>query len=255
MLIVKGDQRAAMWPALLRQRVVARVKEGFPEDFTILGAEVVGRAVDFGIARAAGHGFFQGDEVEKYVDLMFLLGSYFDEDPLLPWAAHILRDPAITSPFVRIHNLEITAAKHLRKTTGEDGEHYMAALVRARRTRYEELVKVRSDDPATDVLLLLHWLYPEQYATLSKPSLAGLGLRVASAAEAHHMASREGRVVLVSLMFLLGSFFDRDLLQPWAVPAFAEPGDANAKARALHAAALARLDRYRLVASREGGDQ
>ena len=251
MLIVKADQRAAMWPALLRQRVVAHVKASYPEDYAVLGPDLVGRAADVGIARAASHGFLLGDEVEKYVDLMFLLGSRFDEDPILPWAAAILANPAIGSPHVRIHNLEVTAAGYLQRTTGEDGEHYKAALIRARRTPFEELIARRADDPVKDLQLLLYWLYPQQYLSLSKASLAGLTARAAAAAEAHRMDIREGRAILAALMSLVGSHFDTDLLQPWAAPVLAAPDAPAVKIRALHQAAMDRLDRYRLV-NREG---
>ncbi|MDX2060420.1 MAG: hypothetical protein SFV24_21600 [Gemmatimonadales bacterium] len=253
MLIVTAGQRTAMWSPLLRQRVIARIREGYPQDFQILGAEQVGRVVDLGIARAAEHGFVQGDEVEKYVDLMFLLGSHFDEDPLLPWAAHILTDQGLASPWIRITTLEVTAAKQLLLTAGAEGEHYRAALVRARLLPYEDLIRVRAEDPVADLQRLLYSLYPELYRTQSRTGLAAMMAKATAAAEQFGMAGRDGRTVLAALMFLVGTHFDRDPLHPWATEALAQPLDPVAKARALHSAAMARLDQYRLV-NRTGGE-
>ncbi len=247
MLIVTAHQRTAMWSPLLRQRVISRIRDGYPQDAEILGATQIGQVVDLGIARAAEHGFVQGDEVEKYVDLMFLFGSYFDEDPLQPWAAHILNDPALTSPWIRITNLEGTAARQLLAMAGPEGEHYRAALVRVRLLPYDELVRARSGDPSVDLQRLLYQLYPEQYRLLSRTGLAALESRAEVVAAQYGMASREGRTVLAALMFLVGSHVDRDPLHPWAAAVLAEPLEPGAKVRALHEAAMARLDRYRLV--------
>jgi len=252
MLVVRAEQRTAMWPSLLRQRVTAHVREGYPEDYAILGAETVKAAVDLGIARAAQHGFEQGDDVEKYVDLMFLLGAYFDEDPLYPWAVHILNDPGLASPSIRIHNLEVTAAGHLLRTAGAEGEHYKAALVRARRMPFEDLVRRRAEDPSADLQALLYGLYPQQYTSLTKATLAALVARASNAGDVHGMASREGRLILAALMFLLGSHFDRDPLQPWAPPVFQGRSDPATKTKELHQAAMDRLDLYRLVNRGDG---
>ncbi|MCU0612637.1 MAG: hypothetical protein MUE60_12730 [Candidatus Eisenbacteria bacterium] len=183
----------------------------------------------------------------KFVKLMCVLGSYFDEDPLYPWAAHILADDTLPSPFIRLHNLYRTAAGFLEQTAGANGEHYRRALVRVRSMPYEELVRGRSDDEGAGIQALLYEVYPEHYRTLAQDTFQALESLARSKVQAHGLESREGLLTYILLMFMVGSHFDRDPLHPWVSPVLALQADPRSKSLQLYAAAMDRLDVYKIV--------
>jgi hypothetical protein len=245
--MIRDEQFAAMRRSRLRERVRVHVGEDFPEDCAVLGEEQVRDAVELGIERAGKHGFHDEDEVQKYIKLMFVLGSYFDEDPLYRWAALILTNGRMTGSSVRMHNLYATAAGYLEQTAGPDGEAYRAALVRARRMPFGELTRPRTSDPIANLQSVLFELYPEQYRALDQGSFDAMVAQGDAASSAYGVGSREGRLVYFTLMFMAGSHFDHDPLHAWVAPVLRSDSVPDVKARELHRAAMARLDRYRFV--------
>ncbi|MBN1843959.1 MAG: hypothetical protein JW883_16990 [Deltaproteobacteria bacterium] len=59
-------------------------------------------AIRYGLKRAKGYGLTTERSVRLYIEMMFLLGSGFDADPQLPWAAEILNDETILAENLRI---------------------------------------------------------------------------------------------------------------------------------------------------------
>jgi len=59
----------------------------FPQHAAVLGNAQLQRALRYGLQRAESRGLGTERAVYLYIALMFMLGSGFDEDPQLPWAA------------------------------------------------------------------------------------------------------------------------------------------------------------------------
>ncbi|KQV28619.1 hypothetical protein [Massilia sp. Root335] len=238
MLIVRSEQLAAMRAARLRQHLLADVHQQFGEDCRILGPDAVDKAIALGMTRAGRHGFLRTAEVRRWVRLMFLLGSCFDEDPLLPWAATILAGARAASPAARMHDLYGAAGAFLRDTAGADGRRYQTALLRIRRTGFDELTR-------GDPVRTLYRLYPAYYRSLSQRTLDDTLVRSAARVQAHGLG-QEGLSCWLLLTCMAGTHVDRDPLYAWIAPALqasAAPGD---KARLLHRAVMDHMDRYAL---------
>lgn len=91
--------------AVFVTRTVDHVRRFFPEPCRALGEDGTRETVVYGVERAATHGFTAQSDVSKYIDVMFAYGRDFDQSPALPWARHILADPALNNPEIRINAL------------------------------------------------------------------------------------------------------------------------------------------------------
>jgi hypothetical protein len=95
MLKIRKEQYEELGKISLKRfedNMVEHIKEFFPENYDALGETVVRKVIEYGVERAEAHGFETEPDVNMYIDLMFLLGSHFDTDPQLPWAAEILQE-------------------------------------------------------------------------------------------------------------------------------------------------------------------
>jgi len=93
MLKIRGEQLAAL-QASMEERFVARtqghVREWFPAACMVLSSDELTARIRDGIARARGYGFTSEQDHCRFIDLSFVLGEHFDDDPALPWVAEIL---------------------------------------------------------------------------------------------------------------------------------------------------------------------
>ncbi len=100
MLTIRKEQMAVFREPAINdyvKRTVAHLKESFPEKCEALGDLKVREMVQYGIQRAASYGITTEGDVRRYIDLMFMFGSDFDQDPELPWVGSILNNKALVS--------------------------------------------------------------------------------------------------------------------------------------------------------------
>ena len=131
MLIIRREQMDAFSPLIRKKfvdEVLAYIRGYYPEDCEALGDEQTRRAIDLGVDRAAAHGFDIKGDVCSYITLMFSLGSYFDEDPLVPWTAEVLEDKETDRSAV-MERLYAKTKNYLRMVAGENGQYYRSALL------------------------------------------------------------------------------------------------------------------------------
>jgi hypothetical protein len=228
----------------LQRDVLEHLWRQFPQHCVILGDPQILRVIDLARERAGAHGFDSTAEVSSWVTLMVYFGSYFDEDPQYPWAGAILRESAGSPREDVLERLYAKTGEVLTGFVGEGGEYYRRALVWARAQSFETI----SADGGSDdgVQKWLRKAYGRKYDSLPNEGMAGM-LRVAEAATRRYgLTTRPGILVYAQLMFLLGSFIDRDPLHPWVGlilqdDALSEPA---IKARTLHSRGIRELERY-----------
>ena len=95
MLRIREEQYEELGKVSLKQfadSMVKHIREFFPEQYDALGEPIVRNVIEYGVERAEAHGFENEPDVSMYIDLMLLLGSNFDTDPQLPWAAETLQE-------------------------------------------------------------------------------------------------------------------------------------------------------------------
>lgn len=246
MLTITNRQMAmfrAHHQADFRQRAMAEIARQFPFDMEVLGPAQLAIAIGLACERADTHGITLEDDLTDYIRMAFLFGSFFDEDPLLPWISQILKDPKFPTNH-KMLNIKAHARAWLTRTTGADGGAYRAALRRARRIRLHDILVVRSADAEHDLRIFLDALFPAQARAMPASHLQALMTCAARTARAHGLAERGGVLLVAGLAFLLGVGFDRDPLHPWAAGPLAADVSQDIKAERLLAAAHAHLARY-----------
>lgn len=280
MLVMRKSQMEAF-----ENVAVQRFEEGlldhlqtfFPQHAATLGETQLGRVARYGLQRAESRGLKTERAVYLYVALMFVLGSRFDEDPQLPWAAREVEEekPASSKPEVaaeardaetapaqtagetvvgkedetpketadaRIERVYGQAMAFLDQTVGPDNEFLRQTLNALRQPQvFEGLPAAPSFGHR--LLLLLQMLAPEKYAALGEEALRNLVRHGYEAAKRYGMTTEHGIMNYVALAFVLGSGFDRDPLYPWAAATLSDPrlADPAKKGAALREAALAHL--------------
>jgi hypothetical protein len=71
---------------------VRHIREAIPEVYGELGEEQVRGSVALARAKSVEYGFDSWAAVVGYLDVMYILGFEFDEDPRYPWASEILQE-------------------------------------------------------------------------------------------------------------------------------------------------------------------
>ena len=247
MLVIRKEQLKAFSDSMVKNfedTMLSILREDFAEACEVLGEAQTRRVIKLGMSRASMHGFEARGDMCDYIALMFRLGSYFDEDPLLPWAAYELEGKEGVSVSSIMNNLYSEAMDYLDRTAGENGENYTSALQRLRELSFEYFTEIDSGDLHQDTRTFLTMLYPERYVETAQESLrSALDLGKASATK-HGMGTGAGIILYIGAMFMLGSHFDRDPLYPWACDILRDTtmSTPNTKAQRLHEAFVARID-------------
>ncbi len=86
-----------------------------PAKYQVLGDEPLRALVRTSYEAAKRHGFTTELSMMNYITLAYVLGIGFDRDPVYPWAAATLSDPALANPAQRSAALRETALAHLAK--------------------------------------------------------------------------------------------------------------------------------------------
>lgn len=234
-----------MSPVVLREEVLSHLWRRYPQHCLILTDPGARRAIDVGIERAARHGFRGAPEVRSFVSLMIFLGSHFDEDPQLPWAAEHLRQSVRASRTNALGGLLGEAAERMESIVGRRGEYYRRALAWSGARSFEEIAATHDDSDA-GLRGFLRQLHRRKYDALGDDAVEELIRGARGAAQHHGLTTPPALVVYLGLMFLLGSAIDRDPFHPWAAEALATraASDPTSRAQELHTRALETLRRY-----------
>ena len=244
MLTIRREQLRALGSIARRgfeATLVSHFYEFFPQECEALGRAQATRVVQAGIARATPLGYRDNREIGLYINLMFMLGASFEDDPQIPWAGEQVRDLSVDPPFHRIQRAFRSALDYLGETSGEDNRYLVRAMIRIR----DHEPPVATADPLSDDELfdLLGKLYPQK-RDFQGPEPTRALIRMARERIAALGFTGGGTLtVFVVLMFMLGAGFDTDPLYPWAGEVLADPSflRESLRIRALYRAAMEHL--------------
>lgn len=232
MLVMREAQMKVFGQAAVRNfenRLLEYLEEVFPKQCAILGREQVRTVIRLGIEQAEQYGLVSERDVRLYVDLMFLLGSYFDLDPQLPWAARILADEDSIDPGDRAGLLYDRARVFLNEEAGPERQYRDRALRKLHELPVGALSRTGEDKELSfgDYMLkLLYALFPERYQAVGDPHIRQLVRQGYQAARDYGLTDEKGIAIYILLMYMLGGGFDRDPQYPWAETVL---GDASLK--------------------------
>ena len=109
-LVIRSEQMRAFESSAFKLWVADHLRKFFPNECAQVGPQKFSELIDYGIARAHGHGFKAEPDLCRYLDIMIVFGPNFDQD--LPWAREILEDARIKLAGMRMDLLHKAAVEH-----------------------------------------------------------------------------------------------------------------------------------------------
>ena len=227
MLLIRSEQIGTLEQVSLRSfedRAYAHLKRYFPRHCDLLGETQVRKVVPIGLRKSIEYGLSAESCVQSYIDFMCLLGSGFDNDPLLPWAADVLNDRSNADPIERGDDLYDRGWAYIQHIVAD----YRDAQGRPTTARFVEEIRAlrgRSGKPinATEIQIFSNDLFDRIVRVLpAKAEYVGeerIRLQISRSIEAangYSITSERGLVLFCVLKIMLGDGFDRDPLLPWA---------------------------------------
>ena len=246
MLTIRADQMTAFGDLALRRferELLLHLSRQAPEHCRAIGEASALEAIQLGIRRASVYGLTNRGPVRTYVELMFLLGSYFDTDPQYPWATAALIRDDMSCQMDRAGRLFDAATAYFDQAFGEDGQVALRAL-RVLIDLVREPPPLKPSRIDDDLLQSFHFVYPEKCARLGDGPLIRLIDTSLRAAARHEFNAAREIALVAGLMFALGHGCLDDPLFPWISRTLEDPRIKNSPARA------ARLERRMLNYSR-----
>ena len=218
MLIIRDEQITVFQQTALRNfenNMIEHLETFAPNHARSLGKEGVRKVVRLGIKKAETYGLTNTRPVRFYIELMFMLGSFFDIDCQVPWANQILTDPDIMDQSERADVLFDKSMDYVEKVAGPQREHAIASLHHAREQNFNDLCKVQGDLVPFMIARLKH-NFPEKCRYLGDTPLRNLIKHGRDQAKEYPVSGNAGAAVFTSFMFMSGQGFAQDPLFPWA---------------------------------------
>lgn len=204
--------------------MLAHLRNFAPNHSKILSEEEMRVVIRHGMKKAESHGFTSERSIRIYTELMLMLGSSFDTDPQLPWAAELLNDETITNEVARIDRLQDKAWAYVDEVLPDFGsdeqetgaKSFIEQIRRLGRERNEELLPASVSEFYQRAITELNKALPRKSELLGEQGLRQLINRGIELARNYDINTERGCAFCIAAMFMLGSGFDKDPQLPWA---------------------------------------
>lgn len=223
----------------------------FPERHTFLGDAHTRATIRLGIDSSRAHGLQIRRGMAMYVTLMFIVGSYFGDNPLYPWARKILVDDRGVDEATRAHRFYNRLRRYLATVRDED-KKYIEPIVLFPEEPLLTTSSQALDGAALEEALLerLKAIAPAHVSAAGDESTRALIRLGVERAAKYRITSAEGLSMFVGLTFLLGLGFDQDPQFPWAAEALSPRADDDVESAVLRLRDAALTFRRHTLASR-----
>jgi hypothetical protein len=213
-----------------KERTVERLRGFAPKHFLRPGETAVRNTVDFGVEQALAYGLTAESAIRLYIEMMFILGSGFDKDPMFPWAGEILNDAMMAKQYDKTNRLYDELSVYLSSVLGKSNEFYERALRRIWRfTAWQDDI---GSAPLEEYIISTSYkVYPEKFAYVGETAVRKLANGSARVAETYGVAGDHVTVLLAFLMYLLGNNVLNDPLHPWVAESLAPTHSSNSDER------------------------
>jgi hypothetical protein len=226
-VLIRAEQMEAFEHAAVRSfedSVLKHLKNFAPDHFRILTEDEILQVIRHGMKRAELHGFTSRRSLRIYIELMLMLGSGFDADPQLPWAAELLNDKTITGEVARIERLRDKAWEYFDQMLPDFGDvagdarrkEFVEQIRQLRQEHHAVLPRSPSPRFYARVSALLNQGLLEKRELLCEKLVRGLIDDGIHLARSYQVMSEQGALLFVTAMFIFGSGFDKDPQLPWA---------------------------------------
>jgi hypothetical protein len=218
MLKIRSEQMKVFEQASSRSfedLMVQHIKEFAPKHVEAIGDQVVHQIVVSGIERAREYGFTTRGPVRFYIELMFMLGSDFDTDLQLPWAAETLKKSDQTPQHIKADELYDKAMDYVDKVIGSNYEFEIEALRRGLQIRLEDVPVSSRSSFRDEALTHLRRLYPQKCEYMGETRLRLLIQRGLELAQRKKISNDKMAAIFIGLMFTFGHGCFTDPQFPW----------------------------------------
>lgn len=224
MLEIRADQFALFEQQALARfedQMIAHSQRFTPRLCRTLGEAQLRVAIRQMMAGAEGHGFTCRGPVRLYIELSFLYGSGWDDDPQYPRLGRILASGE--DQMLRAEWLYQEILDYQSHVSGPEACNVKRALTRLA-TYVEEPTAMRPTSFAEEALTAMSHIFPEKASYLGPRALTALLNEASSAADLHGIPDDiRGRLLLGVLMFAFGHRCLSDPLYPWIGRTLANP--------------------------------
>jgi hypothetical protein len=212
-MIIRGEQVQALNDALVgrfEDELVLHMRDFAPALCRQHDEASVREIVRAGVRRATAIGLTRRAPIRLWLEMQFSLGSDFDSDPQLPWAAASLID-ASQHPLGCAEALYAASGDYFDAVAGPDNQYMVEALRRAVDVPLGEFTRLSNADA---FIARMASIYPQKVAYVGHAALrAVFGTAIDSAAR-YDVAPR-GAPLIAGLMFAFGHGAVGDPLYPW----------------------------------------
>jgi len=256
-MTIRDEQIRALEDASWRGfegRMFERVHTYFPKPAEQLGEIQLRVLTRYAVTRAERHLLTHERSIALYLDLMFVLGSNFDEDSQIPWAAAILADDSFPTQADRIDRLHKEGWEYGLKieadfqSPAENGSRssLIEAIAEVRRQSVERMSLAEARSTENEIILWFQFLFPVKCGLIGDERVRGLVREAFEKAAQYGIANARGAWLFSALMFVLGTGFDSDPQFPWASQALSVGSLSEEVARTdrLYTAARGALKRW-----------
>lgn len=215
MLIIRRQQIEVFEQAALRRfedEMVVHSKEFTPNLCKVIGEEQLRVALRQAIGRAAAYGFTYQGPIRLFIELMFLCGSDFDNDPQYPALADILN--ASGDQMQRAEQIYQGIIDYQKKVSGPDAANTRKALG-ALSIFGRMPLTFSSNDFVSGMLQEMADAFPQKVAYIGNEALTALIDEGRAEARRYRFPTARGEALLVVLMFAFGHGCTNDPLYPW----------------------------------------
>lgn len=241
MIVIKAAQFVALKEHArieFLDEMTAHLTEFSPPTCKSLGSEKLRAVVQQGISRAERYGFTNRGPIRLFLELMFILGAGFDDDPQYSWAGETLRRKDFFNQMFKAGQLEHLANAYLEKAQGTEGEHFQQALLRLEEFAGRDDLLFSRTNLKQDVLLVLESIFPTRLECIGTAAAEDIIQRAGRLSdEIFGKDIPRAAAVLATLQFFFGVKCVDDPLYPWIGATLRDP-------RIIHRAVrAARLER------------
>ena len=206
-----------------------KLRRGLSQQFPNCEAEnsdaTLSALVRLGIERAAFLDLQAEADIQRYLWLMVLFGSYWERDPQVQWASALLAPREDATPSDRIAKVWEQAQAWRQRVRGVNDSTYRAALHSIEGKSVDDLCKHPSRSQR-DLLIQLASMWPSKVSEVGDQPLYDLTRLAVEACRPFELMDRWAVVLFAEMMFLFGAGFITDPLYPWAGEALkGRPGD------------------------------
>jgi len=243
-MIIRVEQLLVFEQSALRQfedEMVDHGKRFAPVISGVIGDAQLRVAVKRAIAKAGQHGFILRGPIRLCVELMFLCGSGFDDDPQYPGIARLFKSEE--TEMRKAQRIHFAQLEYLELVAGPGNINVHKAL-RALSVYARSGPELTESSLDAELIAEMSRAFPERSEYIGESSLRALIAEGRAEASRYGFTSPRAQALIVILMSAFGHRCTDDPLYPWIARTLTDPKivDAIARSARLERKAITWLD-------------